>query len=128
MLPCAALPAATSSPVPGSLSLQVVRVTRVWVVSASAPASSALAVSMCLRVPAWSLGGISNRCIHDPLALLQLRVIAVTSAETCLERDPFPVFFGFFLLVLHFCMIYWAHFSMIYWSLHVCMLENFVPA
>lgn len=38
--------------------------------------------SLCVRMPAWSLGGIPDRCMHGALALLQLPVIAVTSAET----------------------------------------------
>lgn len=53
--------------------------------------------------------GSLNRCMHGALALLQLEVTAVTSAETRVERDRSPVFLGFFLLVLNFYMIYWAH-------------------
>lgn len=69
----------------------------------------------CVRMPAWSLGGIPDRCMHGALALLQLRVIAVTSAETlCVERDPSPVFIPFFLLVPNFCLVYQAHFWLPY--------------
>lgn len=42
---------------------------------------------MCLKMPAWSLGGISKGCMRSALALLQLEVTAVTSAEMCGEKD-----------------------------------------
>lgn len=103
-------------------------------VSAGAPAFSSLAVPLCVRMPAWSLGGIPDRCMHGALALLQLPVIAVTSAETCVLKGThlLCLFLLSFFLVYSFLspgsQLLPGRLGLFLAALHICLLENLVTA